>query len=132
MRYVSIPVRSLVLAPALLLGCSVAFPARLAGTVHRLEEQGIDYSGMHTSAFVLALSGDGTGRAVRTTHAVDVFEADARETNETVRFAAVARWEGQILVITLEQRAKQRPEAFLRPALRGPAVSHVEPDARCA
>lgn len=69
-----------------------------------MEEQGIDYSGMHTSAFVLALSGDGTGRAVRTTHAVDVFEADARETNETVHFAATARWEGQILVVTLEQR----------------------------
>ena len=88
----------------LTLGCSPALPARLAGTVQTMDEQGIDYSGTSTSAFVLVLTSDGNGRAVQSTRAVSVLETDARQTDETVRFSAHAQWEGETLVLTLAQR----------------------------
>jgi hypothetical protein len=96
--------RALVTASIVLFGCSAGLPSRLAGTMHRMEMQGIDYSGTESSAFVLSLEGNGAGRAVRRTRAVDVSGEDAHERDETVRYDARARWEGPILIVTLEQR----------------------------
>ncbi len=67
------------------------WPARLATTVHRVEEQGIDYSAVGAMRFELTLAPDGTGSAIRTTRATDVLGADAHETDATVRYLATAR-----------------------------------------
>ncbi|MFS8071526.1 MAG: hypothetical protein ACMG6S_34585, partial [Byssovorax sp.] len=80
------------------------FPERLRGTVQRFEEQGFDYASTQRSTFVLALRGDGTGRAVRTKHGVDVAGADVHKSDERVEFDATARWEGSLLGVTLVPR----------------------------
>lgn len=81
-----------------------SFPERLRGTVQRFEEQGIDYTSTERSTFVLALRGDGTGRAVRTKHGVDVAGVDVHKSDERVELDATARWEGALLEVTLLPR----------------------------
>jgi hypothetical protein len=76
-------------------------PPTLATRVHRMEEQGIDYSATGTSTFELTLAVDGTGHAVRSSQGVDVLGSDAHVTDETVRYGARARWSGERLLVAL-------------------------------
>jgi len=62
------------------LPASPSMPARLASTVHRMEEQGIDYSGVGTSRFELTLDASGAGVATRSSRGTDVrYRARLRE-----------------------------------------------------
>jgi len=94
-------------------GCGGALrpapPARLAATVIRSEEQGIDFVASHRITFALTLGPDGTGEATGTTRGVDVYEAEAREVDETGRYDARARWEGERLVVQLTPRGDPSP-----------------------
>lgn len=87
------------------------WPARLATTVHRTEEQGIDYSSVGAMRFELTLSPGGTGSALLTTRASDVLGADAHETDATVRYAATVRRDGQRLAVALTPAPDSPPTA---------------------
>jgi len=81
-----------------------ALPALLTTTVHRVEEQGIDYSATGTSTLEIILGSDGRGRAVRTTHATDVLDSDLHTTDDAAVYEVLARQgaEGFTLVLTPE------------------------------
>ena len=99
-----VTLRMLAVLAASLSACGArapGWPARLATTVHRVEEQGIDYSAVGAMRFELTLAPDGTGSAIRTTRATDVLGADAHETDATVRYRAIARGEGERFSVSL-------------------------------
>lgn len=100
---------------ALATGCggalSPAPPPRLRATVIRNEEQGIDFVATLTSSFELALGADGMGEATRTTRGVEVYEAEARQLDEVVRYDARARWAAGRLVVSLTPRRESEAAA---------------------
>ena len=101
--------RALALLMGLACGCGSAFPALLTSTVHRVEEQGIDYSSTGTSTLEITLSGDGRGRAIRTTHASDVLEVDVHRTDDAAVYDVVAEQRGDRLTLVLTPQAGQSP-----------------------
>jgi len=103
-----LPVLALALSAC---GGAPGWPARLATTVHRIEEQGIDYSSVGAMRFELTLSPDGTGSAFRTTRATDVLGADAHETDASVRYRATVRREGERVLVALTPAPDSPPTA---------------------
>jgi hypothetical protein len=83
---------------------SPPYPAQLAATVYRLEEQGIDYSSTVTMSFGLTLDSRGLGDALRTERGTDVSGSDLHPIDTTVHYSARARWEAALLVVSLTAR----------------------------
>lgn len=87
-----------------------AFPRHLSTTVHRTEEQGIDYSATGTSTLEITLDG-GRGTATRTSRGTDVSGSDAHTTDESAQYDVTPRWSRNELVLTLTPRIDAPPYA---------------------
>jgi hypothetical protein len=98
---------------ALTTGCGSALspapPSRLRASLIRDEEQGLTFVATLRSVFELALGPDGTGEATRTTRGAEVYEGQARELDEAVRYDARAQWAGGRLVVALAPREGSGP-----------------------
>ena len=80
-----------------------AFPRHLRTTVHRMEEQGIDYSATGTCTLEIALDGS-QSRAIRTARGVDVGGSDVHETHQSCSYDVAPSWSGEQLVLALTPR----------------------------
>lgn len=108
------PARVLLALALALPACGAAaprWPARLSTTVHRHEEQGIDYASVGAMRFELNLAPDGTGSALRSTRAADVLATDVHETDTRVRYAATVRSVGEHLLVSLTPEVGSPPIA---------------------
>ncbi|MBX7197387.1 MAG: hypothetical protein K1X94_35380 [Sandaracinaceae bacterium] len=95
-----------------LAGCGGgAYPRALLSTVHRTEEQGIDFSSTGTWSLEVQLDEGGHGLATLTTRATDVMGSDAHTEDSVVTYDATARREGEGLALALVPRAGAPPTA---------------------
>jgi hypothetical protein len=85
-----------------------AFPRHLRTTVHRMEEQGIDYSATGTCTLEISLDG-AQSRARRTSHGVDVAGSDAYESRDDVTYDVRPSWSGDQLILALTPREGASP-----------------------
>jgi hypothetical protein len=103
---------------ALLVSCLAAGPAcggpslprLLTSTVHRTEEQGIDYSSTGTWNLEIALDGD-VGLATSSVHATDVAGSDVHEVLDQTSYDVRASRDARAMRLALTPRAGSPPTA---------------------
>lgn len=94
-----------------LMGCGGgSIPHLLTTTVHRNEEQGIDYSSTGTWRLELGLDG-ATGLATYTARATDVAGSDVHTTDEAFSYDVEAHREGDVLTLALTPHEGAPPTA---------------------
>ncbi len=95
----------------LAVGCGGStFPRTLTTTVHRTEEQGIDFSAVGTCTLEITLDG-ARSVATRTSRGTDVYGSDARTTEECVSYDVTPSWSGEQLSLALVPRIDAPPSA---------------------
>lgn len=92
-------------------GCGGStFPRMLTTTVHRTEEQGIDFSAVGTCTLEIWLDGS-HGLATRTSRGTDVYGSDAHTREESVSYDVTPSWSGEQLSLALVPRIDAPPFA---------------------
>lgn len=90
--------------------CGASFPRLLTSTVHRTEEQGIDYSSTGTFVLEIALDGD-SGIATSSTRSTDVAGSELHQLEQRVSYDVRASRDARAMRLALTPRPGSPPTA---------------------